>query len=260
MGMYDTINGAQVKCFPWTSIYNGAITYHGGDLAYYDFGSEVPYRKPHYNYGKNFIILDLNRYVNSNYCPYDYYVHVIVDGKVKDTFENTISDIDWSINDSVVNYYGNFINIKNTEDMLNYIKDQRTFWEKYEEVNKHHDELFSESLSYFHGIGLLDKNSEERIARTKKLDEFLALMEEEKERIKPEVENLSKTYLEKWQVDTSDINDLIVLGEYIDAAKIASDQEDAEKKIKELLSSSADLYDRYVQWQGSDDYIKEYEV
>ena len=53
MGMYDTINYEQVKCFSWVSLYYGEINYHGGDLAYYETGSNVPYKKPHYNYGKN---------------------------------------------------------------------------------------------------------------------------------------------------------------------------------------------------------------
>ena len=46
--MYDTINGEQVKCFPWVSIYKDEITYHGGELKYYGIGDDVPYKKPHY--------------------------------------------------------------------------------------------------------------------------------------------------------------------------------------------------------------------
>ena len=42
MGMYDTINGEQVKCFPWVSIYKDEITYHGGELKYYGIGDDVP--------------------------------------------------------------------------------------------------------------------------------------------------------------------------------------------------------------------------
>ena len=74
MGMYDTINGEQVKCFPWVSFDNfmNSISYHGGDLKSYNTGDEVPYKRPHYNYGKNFIILDLNRFPESDYCEYDY--------------------------------------------------------------------------------------------------------------------------------------------------------------------------------------------
>ena len=56
MGMYDTLNGEQVKCFPWFSFYvsamdtKGVVTSHGGDLKYYGNGSEIPYRSLAYNY------------------------------------------------------------------------------------------------------------------------------------------------------------------------------------------------------------------
>ena len=64
MGMYDTLNGEQVKCFPWYSFDvislspEGSIGGHGGNLKYYGNGSEIPYRSLAYNYGKNFIIFD----------------------------------------------------------------------------------------------------------------------------------------------------------------------------------------------------------
>lgn len=65
MGMYDTLNGEQVKCFPWYSFdamplaQAGFINGHGGSLAYYGDGSKIPYRSLAYNYSKNFIILIL---------------------------------------------------------------------------------------------------------------------------------------------------------------------------------------------------------
>ena len=97
MGMYDTINGEQVKCFTWVSLYHDQINYHGGDLKYYGKGSEVPFRKPHYNYGKNFIILDYNRYPDSQYTDYKFYLHIIEDGKVKKTIKDKlIKSLDWS--------------------------------------------------------------------------------------------------------------------------------------------------------------------
>ena len=62
MGMYDTLNDEQVKCFPWYSFDvislspEGSIGGHGGKLKYYGNGSEIPYLSLAYNYGKNFII------------------------------------------------------------------------------------------------------------------------------------------------------------------------------------------------------------
>ena len=52
MGMYDTLNDEQVKCFPWYSFDvislspEGSIGGHGGKLKYYGNGSEIPYRSP----------------------------------------------------------------------------------------------------------------------------------------------------------------------------------------------------------------------
>ena len=262
MGMYDTINGEQVKCFPWVSLYQDSISYHGGDLKYYDVGNEVPYRRPHYNYSKNFIILDLNRYPESYYCPYDYILHVIVDGKVKDTFKNEIGKIDWSINNLVVGYSGELLNINNEEDLLNYMREQREYWAKYEEINKHQNELFKEMMQYYTGIALLDKDSEEKKFRHAKIDEIQKLMDEEKEKIKPDLKALADGY-SKWYVDTSDIDGLINLGDYISAyhTELMAGRDNAEmcsNMIGQLLSEDDALYDRYVKWQGTDEYIKEF--
>lgn len=258
MGMYDTINDEQVKCFPWVSLYDGRINYHGGDLKYYGTGDEVPYKKPHYNYGKNFIIFDLNRYPESYCCDYDYILHIIVDGKVKDTFTDNIGEIDWSVNKVVVGYAGELLNINSSDDVLNYIKAQREYWKKYEEINSHCDELFSKAMGYTTGIALLDKDSEEKKFRNKKIKEIFELIDKERERIKPELEALSKKH-SKWFVNTSDIDDLINLGDYISAYNLRMDEQELCKEmIQKLLDSDDTLYDRYVELQGSDEYIKEF--
>ena len=67
MGMYDTLNGERVKCFPWFSFYVSpnddtkcCITNHDGNLGEYGNGNEIPYRSLAYNYGKDFLIFDFN--------------------------------------------------------------------------------------------------------------------------------------------------------------------------------------------------------
>lgn len=258
--MYDTINGEQVKCFPWVSLYKDEITYHGGDLKYYGTGDEVPYKKPHYNYGKNFIILDVNRYPESDYCPYDYIIHVITDEKVKNTFENEIGNIDWSINETVVGYTGELLNIHSNEDITNYIAAQRKYWEERENIRSHWNELFKESMDYFAGIGLLDKDSEEKKMRLTKIEEIHKLMDEEEKRIMPETDRLNKEH-SKWFIDTSGIDDLIHLGDYISAYNLRdNDKEQCKEMIQKLLSSDSNLYDRYVEWQDSDEYIKKFKM
>lgn len=263
MGMYDTINGEQVKCFPWVSLYENEITYHGGDLKYYGTGDEVPYKKAHYNYGKNFIILDLDRFPESEYSYYDYVLHVIVDGKVKDSFKDKIGDIDWSINNTVIGYDGTLLNIHSSDDVVNFITEQRKYWEEYRNIKKHSDELFKEMMKYSSGIGSLDKESEEYKNRKKKIDEIIKLIDKEHKNINSDIDALSEKYSYLY-VDTSNINDLISLGEFISASKInfSTDANKIKKICKEnilsLLAADNTLYDRYVAWQGSDEYIREY--
>lgn len=259
MGMYDTINGEQVKCFPWVSFGNG-ISYHGGDLAYYNTGDEVPYKNPHYNYGKNFIILDLNRYFDRDGADYDYILHVIVDGKVKDTFENELGDIDWSINEVVVDYDGELLNIKNAKDLLDYIKAQRECWIEYDKINTHWNELFDKIMPYYTGFALLEDGSTEKKYRLQKIEEIGKLMGKEKERILPEIKALNKS-MSKWCVDETDIYDLKSLGAYISVYNSYEEERSmCKREIKKRLSSDNTLYDRYVKWQDSDEYIKEFKL
>lgn len=261
MGMYDEINGEQVKCFPWVSFYKDEINYHGGELKYYATGSAVPYKKPHYNYGKNFIILDLNMYRGEPFGEaYNYILHIIVDGKVKNTLTDECANIDWSINNVVVGYRGELINVKNEAEFLQYIKAQREYWAKHDQINERHSQLFKESMEYFHGIGTLDKDSEEFKVRQAKLDEYLQLMQVEKAKVQPELDALYKEH-RKWFVDTSAIDDLISLGDFISAMQTNRSHEENEKCrdcILSALKHDTTLYDRYVEWQGSDEYIKEF--
>lgn len=263
MGMYDTINGEQVKCFPWASLYEDSVDYHGGDLKYYGTGDEVPYKQPHYNYGRNFVILDLNRFPESDYCCYDYVLHVIVDGKVKDTYKDNIGKINWRNNKTVVSYTGELLNIKNSKDLSEYIKDQREYWSKTDALKNRLHELFAASMKWCCGIALLDNDSEEKKTRINKVKEIHALIDAERERIQPEYEILSKQY-SKWFILESELKDVINLGDYISAYVWAKDsnRENEQKKcfdkIKELLNQDSGLYDKYVKWQGDNEYIKQF--
>lgn len=81
MGMYDTINGEQVKIFdvPIISLGDeifGFLSFSGGSLCEFGIGDEVPYKTKWYNYTKNFNILD--------FFPEFYdetVIHIIRDGK-----------------------------------------------------------------------------------------------------------------------------------------------------------------------------------
>lgn len=253
MGMYDTVNGEQVKCFSWMSYCEDGLWEHGGDLKYYKTGEKVPYKKLHYNYGKNFIILDINKLPNSEYCNYNYVIHVIEDGRVANSFKNEIGKIDWNNNKSVVSYNGDLLNINSYDDIKNYIYAQRKYWKCMDKLNEKLNELFRKSVKYHKGINLLDKDSNERKERVKKIEEVNILMNKEEERIKPEKCKLT-TEIYKWF--NHDFDDLIILCKYLDSYYCALKLDKCKeanictKKLSEILESDKTICDRYLKWQG----------
>lgn len=113
-----------------------------------------------------------------------------------------------------------------------------------------------------HGIGLLDKDSVEKKERLKKIEDIHKLMDKERENIQPQIESL-KNKFSKWFVDTSNINDLIDIGDLISAyeTESAAKREYAstcKELIQKLLDADSTLYDRYVKWQGSDQFIRQF--
>ena len=86
------------------------------------------------------------------------------------------------------------------------------------------------------------------------------MLPEEKARIKPELEVLREKH-KKWFVDTSDIEDLIRLGNWLSAyyTELKINRPDNVKTcsdlISKILNSDETTYDRYIKWQGiqSDD-------
>lgn len=256
MGMYDVVNGEQAKCFPWVSYDSkkDEIWVHGGSLYSYEIGADVPYKSVNYNYGKNFVILVFNKYPDCTYCNYDYIIHVIDNGIVKDSFTNEIGDIDWENNDTVVGYSGELLSIKNSKNIEDYIASQRKYWTEYEKVRYHWNELFGKSMKCFTGLGLLDKESKERKEREKEILRLDNLMHEETMRIEPELERLESEHA-KWFVDTSEIQDILNLGCYISAYYNTNDikeRQACERIITNLLDKDKYLLDRYVDWHESD--------
>ena len=267
MGMYDSINSEQIKCFPWVSLDNNNISYHGGNLHNFKNGDKVPYKKPHYNYGKNFIILDMDRSMDKEYSTYKYIIHVIIDGKVQNTFTDKIGKINWSINTNVIDYIGNPLNIHSSQDILDYIEDYQLYFKNRDDIYKNWTIIFKEYMSYSKGIALLD--TEEKKNRIAKIEECKCRLDTEKDRIQPEIDALDSKF-SKWIVDTSNILDVITLGDYISAYYTEysiNDNTNSEtleyllNRIHDLLKFDKTLYNRYVEWQDYDDinikYFKE---
>ena len=87
MGLYDVINGEQVKVFSTPLIgmpdfiLSSCLSFGGGSLNSYEKGDKIPYKSYCYNLTKDFNIIDTEPY------QYDYpIIHIIRDGINKGCF------------------------------------------------------------------------------------------------------------------------------------------------------------------------------
>lgn len=115
MGLYDYINGTQVKCF-YDCLYSkspkrkSSIYFTHGNLITYNTGESVPYKTMYYNYTPNFIVYD---YRNKNYP-----LHIIREGKVyKSVLLADVISEDLLENQMVIDYYGTPLKVATIGDM-----------------------------------------------------------------------------------------------------------------------------------------------
>lgn len=126
MGMFDLINGEQVKCFPSLYLYNNEMDYSYGSLLSLNTGDSIPKNLRQtlfYYYPKDFIILDVYSDDEEKVC-----LHIIKNYKIV----NTIYDLDEleSVQDtSFYDYFGMPLNIKTKGELLFYIADFKKYWE-----------------------------------------------------------------------------------------------------------------------------------
>ena len=119
MGMYDYLNGEQVKCFYRVIHHKDSLdnkwefSHSGGQLRGYTNGSKLPLKTFHYNYPKDFLILDEN----------DSILHTIKDGKLFNTESvRMIESIDNNLLKNVYSYYGLELNINSLDELKEYPK------------------------------------------------------------------------------------------------------------------------------------------
>lgn len=260
MRMYDMINGEAVKCFPIYYMMGEVMTHSGGNLIPYDTGSSVPYKSPYYNYGKNFLVIDISGSPEFD-DSYDFLIHVITDGLVKETLRDTFKNIDWANNDSVVSYDGEILNVYSERDVSDYIDARKKYWHDIWEARVRLNELRELQFNYFSQIKSLEKDSEDRKTVIEKISQNSDAIKEEFNRTIPELKRIRKEFSATWTKDTSDIGDLILIGKLISCYNLAHSEEESEDvlgSISDMLDKDETLYDRYVKWQGTDEYIKEF--
>lgn len=135
MGMYDYINGDQVKLF-YIPIFDEVKknTWHsGGTLHSFSTGDIIPSKTLYYKLPKDFLILK----EDSDYSQIE--VHIIEDSKVIDTVNiHSLDDSFFSRYGVVLNHKGTSIKIKSKEDCVEYIKDSS---KKFDDINKARAEI-----------------------------------------------------------------------------------------------------------------------
>ena len=146
MGLYDFINGEQVKIF-YTPIFDENCpeepTWHsGGTMSDYNNGDEVILKTYYYNRPKNFVVIDEHENGDSAI------IHIIKDGKVYGTF--TLKDVDEKdiLNtELVIGYYGCPIKITSKEDIYSYLDAKKEKNQKISRVCEYTDKLLFDYIT-----------------------------------------------------------------------------------------------------------------
>lgn len=209
MGMYDDINGEQVKCFSYVHYYedkfsNDNVYYICGKLKSYGNGNRIPFKTLSYNYTRNFIILLVKPFQfftdneNINFC-----IHVIKDAKVSGTYysNDEIPDNIFDDNNMVIDYYGSKLNIKCKEDIYDYTKQLNERIEKIDKISEKANDIFAKQSDYFWGIGTLAPDSEEKKERLKNIDILSKQYHEELDKIQPELDKINTSFSDRWLIE-----------------------------------------------------------
>jgi hypothetical protein len=206
MGMFDTLNGEQVKCFSWVTYGHGdpcgeIFSAHGGSCDYFNTGDEVPWKSLTYNYTRNFLIVDLDNSSSMDVsCPV--IVHRIVDGKLEGTYypkEDDISeDLFWP-DFRTIGYMGEELNIHSIPDLYEYYRDTRDqdrmwkeTWEKYPD---HRGEL-----SRLAHARPKDQSSPEYMEFLAKSAELMQKIDKVREDRQVELDSVTGAFRKKWNV------------------------------------------------------------
>lgn len=195
MGMYDYINGEQVKCF-YSPIYQegddsetiGTVWHSGGNLRGFNDGDNVPLSTLYYKYPSNFAIFDYN----VDYS--DAIIHFIKDGKVFKTVASISDSLDEDIEsmELIVNYFGHHLNIKSKTDMYEYLKEKAQFEATRKELKRDSNEIYKELQQVFKNM--------RRIEASNSNDAIFKLLENE------DVQTISGEIVKELNLNSQDLN------------------------------------------------------
>ena len=273
MGMYDTLNGEQVKCFPWYSFDvmslspEGSIGGHGGNLKYYSNGSKIPYRSLAYNYGKNFIIFDFNPELTNN-DDNNWVAHVIEDGLLKASVykENAGKEFEEILKRSRKNisyYGGGTFKFKSIANINQYAVESDELIKKIDKLHEPVNEIMREwmkTLKEYRSRNL-KKDTPEYTEIRSRLDQFSKRHDTETNRIEPVIKKLRQDFAEKWtESESEDYLKISDFGEAIEAGILTlkcKKQQEKEPEEKLVLAKKHGIFfDRQKEWQYYCEYFK----
>lgn len=274
MGMYDTINSEQIKCFPWITYHydkNNDIRLweHGGSLKNFNDNAAVPYRSLCYNYHENFNILDLH----PTALPFDngIVLHAIRDGKVKESITIELDDTSLISNElqehisgyltsaHTIGYTGYpDLNIHSYYEMLAFYNESHARLKKLTDIRKEsHRRMnaWSKSVRKRHNKDLSDV---QRNQIQNDVNQLKAAYDEERKRIEPFIDELNKDFITKWCVPkSSEMNKYINFGEWITAGlRLISEHRpvDVDKQLEKFFD---DFHHRF-QDTVNEKFIQQY--
>lgn len=234
MGMYDTINSEQVKCFQHVTYNydrhnNTHMWSHGGSLKNFNDNDAVPYRSLCYNYHENFNILDLH----PTALPFDngIVLHAIRDGKVKESITIELNDtnlIPKELQERISGYlstthtigytgYPN-LNVHSYYDMLALYNESNARLKKLADIRTESHRRMNAWAKAVRKLHNQDLSDTQRNQIQNDINQLKTAYDDERKRIEPEIDNLNMTFIKKWYVPTSsELNKYISFGEWITA-------------------------------------------
>lgn len=262
MGMYDTINSEQVKCFPWITYQyikdsDIRLLEHGGSLKNYENNATVPYRSLCYNYHENFNILDTHP--TALLFDNGIVLHAIRNGKVKESITIELND-DYIISKKLqeiisdylktahtVSYTGyQTFNIHSYSEMLAFYNEYQARMEKLTDIRKESHRRMNAWTKTIRKLHDKDLSDAQRNQIQNDVNQLKATYDEERKRIEPDINQLNATFINKWCVPkSSEIKKYIRFGEWITAGLHLISEHRPTNADEQLERFFDDFYHRF---------------
>lgn len=228
MGMYDYLNGEQVKCFYNVFYYNDEVIHSGGNLYNYDIGDCLPITSLYYKYDKDLIIFDYRD---------EFPIHIIKEGKLKYSKEcKDLSNED--LGTMVIDNFGRELNIKSIKDFNQIRLDFQEHINILDNIRIKYPEL--QSSPNIH-------------SSTKEKEIWLNAHREYEKELDSFISPMNKWFIDRYIEEKT-------FGEYLECLSWEEDI-NSEKfhslssKIKEMIKKDKKIVDKYIIWL--DGYSKE---